>query len=445
MGLVNSRSAVGEDLLTPFFQNDTELTRNGNILTNALLQLGSRNGSVKGVKSVKYIKMPRDELDQSAESVHIANASVEHSARDMTSTHTAAEQLSKTTYPRMNGGVEYGAVHRDSTPSCSRSRAHQKCPTVLIDKVWRRLMLCHRRGDQSKPLHSRLQRSDSDVSSLPREARPSSKPRSSENCLDRVSTLQPSNHLPHPTYGSVHRSPAPHHSSLQTQLHSELAQYIESMNELSSLKTQLGTISRLSPYTHRRPIASETLQLPPHLQTAMFPTKSVQTEHQQDLASDIHEAQVQIIELTKMLQAKDAVLRQREQENARLVDAVNRLREALEHTGIQVNSHSAVDNHQSHYTPSLNTRRATERSPAYSHSYDPRHFSSGVQNTSNASHRQGSSSLTRIGYPLNTRLQQAVPGAPKTEATHVKQMSMNVNRNQAGFYGEDIYVPVERY
>ncbi|OON16032.1 hypothetical protein X801_08158, partial [Opisthorchis viverrini] len=244
MGLVNSRSAVSEDLLTPFFQNDTELTRNGNILTNALLHLGSRDGSVKGVKSVKYIKMPRDDVDQSAESVHISNASVEHHARDMTSTHTAAEQLSKTTYPRMNGGLEYGAVHRDSIPSCSRSRAHQKCPTVLIERVWRRLMPCHRRGDQSKPL--RLQRSDSsDVSSLPREAHPSNKPRSSENCLDRVSTLQPSNHHPHPTYGSVHRSPAPHHSNLQTQLHSELAQYIESMNELSSLKTQLGTISRL--------------------------------------------------------------------------------------------------------------------------------------------------------------------------------------------------------
>ncbi|TGZ56337.1 hypothetical protein CRM22_010171 [Opisthorchis felineus] len=304
-------------------------------------------------------------------------------------------------------------------------------------------------GQRSPTGMRRCASRESDVSSLPCEARPSGKPRSSENRLDRVGTLEPSNHHPHPTYGSVHRSPAPHHSNLHNQLQSELAQYIESMNELSSLKTQLGTISRLSPCTHRQPIASETPQLPPHLQTAMFPTKSVQTEHQQDLASDIHEAQVQIIELTKMLQAKDAVLRQREQENARLVDAVNRLREALEHTGIQANSHSAVDNHQNHYTPSLNTRRSTERSPysgaPSSHSYDPRHFSTGIQSTPNASHRQGSSSLTRIGYPSNTRLQQAVPGAPKTEATHVKQMSVNVNRNQAGFYGEDVYVPVERY
>ncbi|KAA3673669.1 uncharacterized protein DEA37_0000564, partial [Paragonimus westermani] len=205
-----------------------------------------------------------------------------------------------------------------------------------------------------------------------------------------------------------------------------LPHYIESMNELSHLKSQLNTISRL--------ISSDSTELSPSLQNSMFPTKAVpncqqcsthaQTDPNRDLSSEMQQAQRQIDELTRMLHAKDLALRQKEQENTRLNDALHSLQRTIRHGGAILNSTAGdprsatpMDHSKRHQQEFRGSHSHRRRSPehstanyAHGHSYDPRPDGSVHHSRTDQPRKPRSKSREKI--------RQSSPGRLRSSATN---------------------------
>ncbi|KAF5395224.1 hypothetical protein PHET_04722 [Paragonimus heterotremus] len=220
-----------------------------------------------------------------------------------------------------------------------------------------------------------------------------------------------------------------------------LPHYIESMNELSHLKSQLNTISRL--------ISSDSTELSPSLQNTMFPTKAVQTDPNRDLINEMQQAQRQIDELTRMLHAKDLALRQKEQENIRLNEVLHSLQRTIRHGGTIPNSaagdpHSAVPTDHSRRQQQefrgshSHKRRSPEHSTAsyaHSHSYDPRPDGSVHHNRTDQPRKPRSKSREKIRQSSPGRLRNSATNS-RPEAVHVKKMSVNLGESLRSNHGE---------
>ncbi|VDP77671.1 unnamed protein product [Echinostoma caproni] len=122
-----------------------------------------------------------------------------------------------------------------------------------------------------------------------------------------------------PVQTPIHLAPPAQHNLLSLgQSDPELPRYVDPMNELSKLKTQLNSIQRL--------ISGEDSHSSRSTTVGYLTSKGVQTD-ETETERELNFAKQQIVELTRMLQAKDVVLRKTEQENMRLNEAVRRLRD----------------------------------------------------------------------------------------------------------------------
>lgn len=227
-------------------------------------------------------------------------------------------------------------------------------------------------------------------------------------------------------------SPSPQSRMNMGQSAPDLARYMNPINELSKLKTRLNTIQQL----HDGYMSG------------------LQTD-ERDVEKELNYAKQQIIELTRMLQAKDVVLRKTEQENIRLNETVRRLRDVgrnkpISETNTKSPYPSVLKNSSRSYasnprltpTPSSVTTNARNETARFlsEHSYDPRLNSfQGFNQLTQLSpsvltkyHNNGLDNTNDSSYRPEPRRARA-----RNNGLHVKKVSLNLDANPGPAYNDN--------
>ncbi|TPP39680.1 Dixin [Fasciola gigantica] len=238
----------------------------------------------------------------------------------------------------------------------------------------------------------------------------------------------PSHNKNSPIYSGQSTSSSPHNRLNTGQSAPELARYADPLNELSKMKTQLNTIQRL----HDGYMSG------------------LQTD-ETDIEQELNYAKQQIIELTRMLQAKDVVLRKTEQENIRLNETVRRLRDAerqrpASETNATCSYPSVLKNSSRMYTsntrlnpslsPSTSARNSTTRFLS-EHSYDPRVNS--FQGFKPIPHMNPSILKKYADNELDGDVDESYQSEPRrarsrNDSIHVKKVSLNLDSTPGPAY-----------